>query len=74
MNVQSVDNANTWPDFVKLASAARVRNAGFELPVGGIKAAAMQQGASINPANRLYGSQPPQNGQQFLGTRFDAYA
>lgn len=83
MSVNSVDSSNSWGHFLKLANQARVRNAGFDLPLTPQRTIAdaknrkgFQKAISGMPrAGKLYDkAQTPQKRRSVLGTRFDSYA
>lgn len=83
MNMQSVDSSGSWTDFLKLANQARVRNAGFDLPLTPQRTIAdakdkkvFHESISGMPrAGKLYDrAQTPQKRGTILGARFDGYA
>lgn len=83
MNMHAVEKSDTWTHFLRLANQARVRNAGFDLPV------TPQRTVSDAKDNRVFRSAisgMPRAGKLYeraetipkkrslLGSRFDAYA
>ncbi len=83
MNVNSVNSGNSWGDFLKLANQARVRNAGFDLPLTPQRTIAdaknkkvFQKAISGMPrAGKLYDQVKTQpRPKSVLGARFDSYA
>ena len=81
MNIQSTEGSYSWTKFLTLANAARVRNAGFDLPLApvrtvstGKKSAAM---GKVNPtirAGSFYKTVKASRDRAILGNRFDSYA
>ncbi len=83
MSIQSVDGNNSWTHFLKLSNQARVRNAGFELPLTPQRNISSAKGKNefheaINRmprAGKLYGKEDSSRYKKStLGTSFDAYA
>ena len=81
MNIPSIEGTNPWAKFLTLANAARVRNAGFDLPLTPVrnvstgKKGVMQ--SKINPGMRpgsFYKTNRAGNNKVILGKRFDSYA
>ena len=82
MNIQSTEYTHTWSKFMTLTHAARVRNAGFDLPlapaktgVTGRQGALHRQTPAALPPRSLYRTPAACVGKKHvLGNRFDAYA
>jgi len=83
MNMQPVVGSDTWAQFLKLSNQARVRNAGFDLPLTPNKTIGSKENkkrsqeimSGIPQAGRLYDASETQTKRQsIIGTRFDAYA
>ncbi len=83
MNMQSVDGNDTWARFLKLANQARVRNAGFDLPLTPQRTVGSTRNkkhfqeilSGMPRAGKLYDvSHTQPRRQSIIGTRFDAYA
>ena len=81
MNIQSTDGSYSWTKFLTLANAARVRNAGFDLPLAPVRTVSPgKKGAvhgKVNPAIRagsFYKSNNTNKNKVILGNRFDSYA
>jgi hypothetical protein len=88
VNIQQAQMSESWAAFMKLAQTARVRNAGFDLPIGRQSAPTETVRASrkteLPAAGNLAKSQSLTNAtrpfaateqpKQILGTKFDAYA
>ena len=81
--MQSVESSGSWTHFLKLANQARVRNAGFDLPLTPQRTIADANGkkvfyeaiSGIPRAGKLYEKvQTPQKPRSILGSRFDGYA
>lgn len=80
MNIQSTEDTHSWAKFLTLANAARVRNAGFDLPMApvrtvatgkkGIKKGKINQ--TIRPGS-FYRTHETKKNKIILGKRFDAY-
>ncbi len=83
MNINSVDNGKSWGHFLKLANQARVRNAGFDLPITPQRTIAEAKGKKVFQnaisgmprAGKLYTkAQTTPKPRSVLGARFDSYA
>jgi hypothetical protein len=82
MAMQPVQGNNAWHQFQRLAHNAKVRNAGFDLPLKPKKAsfraatnsAFRNRETVVHSMRRLYDIQTPQKQMPTVGTRFDAYA
>ncbi len=83
MSIQSVDGNSSWTHFLKLSNQARVRNAGFDLPLTPQRNISSAKGKNafheaINGmprAGKLYSKESTsQKKKAMLGTAFDAYA
>lgn len=81
MNVQSLDGNSAWAHFAHLADAARVRNAGFDVPLAQQRSTVQQKSMPVRPGRAMpsvnenvYYNQQPQKQRPMLGTHFDAYA
>ena len=81
MNIQSTEGSYTWTKFLTLANAARVRNAGFDLPLAPVKTVSSgKRGAmygKVNTAKRagsFYKTNKASKNKAVLGNRFDSYA
>ncbi len=82
MNMQPVQGNDSWQQFRTLAHNAKVRNAGFNLPLTS-KKAPLAAGRNrmtrnsktvVHSMRKLYDIQAPEKQQPVVGTRFDAYA
>lgn len=82
MNMQPVQGNDTWQQFMKLAHNAKVRNAGFDLPLtpkkttvaAGRKRAPHNIETVVHSMRKLYDIQAPEKQRPLIGTKFDAYA
>ncbi len=83
MNAAAVQSPQTLDYFLKLAHSARVRNAGFKVPLSpnntvSNKPSTIRESkitAEAKMLSKLYASPTQQKDKQVsLGTRFDAYA
>ena len=81
MNIQSTEGSYTWTKFLTLANAARVRNAGFDLPLAPVRAVSSGKKGTmhgkVNPAIRagsFYKTNKTVKNKAVLGNRFDSYA
>jgi hypothetical protein len=87
VNINAARNTGSLEAFLKLVQTARVRNGGFDTPVGRLQAAkaragvekvrfAKQDAGQAVAAKQNIALQPqsPVDTRQVLGTRFDAYA
>ena len=80
--MNSIQGSGSWEEFTRLANVAKVRNAGFNLPVvrgntGSTKAAEKDM-KSVNVVSlqnsKMYSVKKPVKHKSIIGTRFDAYA
>ena len=87
MSIDSSQGINSMDAFMKLVQVARVRNAGFKLPVSVARPGEVAEGsrsaARFKAAGNLRASAPAggvgafgasEKPKQVLGTKFDAYA
>lgn len=81
MNIQPTEVSYSWTKFLTLANAARVRNAGFDLPLAPVRNVSTgKRGAmhgKVNPAIRagsFYKTNKTGKNKVVLGNRFDSYA
>ena len=83
MELDSVKGNISWQHFVKLANAAKVRNAGFTLPFHSAKteenpdANNSVKNIGLKRGNSLwngYTNRVPQKNDNILGQNFDSYA
>ncbi len=80
--MQPVQGNESWQQFRRLAHNAKVRNAGFDLPLTpknarvspGRKQVVRNLETAVPSMGKFYNSQAPQKQKPALGTRFDAYA
>ena len=81
MNIPSIEGTNSWTKFLNLSNAARVRNAGFDLPLAPVKNVSTGKKGVMksitNPAMRpgsFYRTDNAGKNKVILGKRFDSYA
>lgn len=83
MTIRPLDSGSqSWAKFVTLANAAKVRNAGFDLPLAPAnntlpksRSAGVAKITGQRETGAMYNSGPVEKKQKpVLGTRFDAYA
>ena len=81
MNIQSPEGTNSWTKFLTLSNAARVRNAGFDLPLAPVRNVSTGKKSTmkskINPAMRqgsFYKTNKAGKNKVILGKHFDSYA
>lgn len=83
MNVSTVNDNQAWDKFATLAQAARVRNAGFNVPLAsrrdsvseGRRGYRTQMNSGIKNVNRYYNKPNMiERNRVVKGGRFDAYA
>ena len=81
MSIRPVGDSHEWAKFLTLASAAKVRNAGFDIPIAPNNTVAKKdQRAGVakitdeTATGAMYKSAVGKKQKPVLGTRFDAYA
>jgi len=81
MTISRVGGSQDWAKFLALASAAKVRNAGFDLPIAPNNTVSKKNPRSgvVRMTNEtatemLYKSSFEKKQKPVLGVRFDAYA
>lgn len=83
MNTESIRGNDSWSEFMKLANVARVRNAGFNLPLARKNRSVVEtiknthrnilQKNAISGNAELYSDRTDYKKLITLGTRFDVY-
>lgn len=82
MDLHSIQGSNSWAQFSMLANAAKVRNAGFNIPLAPQKTASTAKAKTIIQSkapieirkDKFYTTNTPQMRKPILGANFDAYA
>ena len=82
MAMQPIQANEAWQQFQRLAHHAKIRNAGFNLPLkpkkAPVKAALPKDPRNVETVvhsmKKLYDIQTPERQKPVLGTRFDSYA
>lgn len=87
MNLESVRGNDAWEQFIRLANAAKTRNAGLNVPLPPKRSLGSaersrnmtrhgQMNSAVSLKKNVYAHEniPNQEKKQILGTKFDAYA